>query len=293
MKKYIAVIAGVLALIMVFCSCSKSETDANAGTDSVVNPMTVCDLTDISDELSLKPIKFDDKITVDSVYRIDMGDDAIYSIDIVKDEKSFNIRLSKGNEDDKDISGVTMSGDVQSSIFDSDNINMSPTMYVEAGEEGIKAYCTWKDCNFSIFTADKISTYSFQNFTVEMIQTVINHADFEIIFEQSNQAKLIDIVNEASYPVKVYYGNVFIYVKDKHVPFAEAIKKRIVSPDDILSKCEQDSKDGKVKVIIYKDGGSKEYRYKTYTVLKMNTLDGDDTMIIGPKGDLSNVIELL
>ena len=64
-----------------------------------------------------------------------------------------------------------------------------------------------------------------------------------------------------------------------------------ITMNEIIEKANQDEKDGKVKTEMYKDGGSKEYHYENYTIIKCHTLDGNRDVYIGTKDlKLSDVI---
>lgn len=292
MKKFSLAVIALLVVSIVMCSCSKNDQPAsnNAG-DGVVNPVGESTLEDVAKELKLKQIALDDSITVGDVTKIE-GDPAIYSIDITKDEKQYNIRLSSDNGDDDDISGLYLSGDIENSIFDSEDINVAPSISIDSASDGQKAYCRWKGCRYSLSTTDNVSTYSFHSLTVELAQTIINRSEFTLIFEKSNQAKLVNIVEKGTFPVNVYYGNVYVIVNGTKYPLAEAIKKRVISPADILNQCEQDVDDGKIECQTIKDGGSKVYQYKKYSVLKMNVIDGANDMIIGPSDSIMDAYDL-
>ena len=54
--------------------------------------------------------------------------------------------------------------------------------------------------------------------------------------------------------------------------------------EEIIAKANQDEKDGKIKTEMYKDGGSMEYHYENYTIIKYHTLDGNRDVYIGTKG---------
>lgn len=53
--------------------------------------------------------------------------------------------------------------------------------------------------------------------------------------------------------------------------------------EEIIAKVNQDEKDGKIKADMYKDGGSVEYHYENYTIIKCHTEDGNRDVYIGTK----------
>ena len=51
--------------------------------------------------------------------------------------------------------------------------------------------------------------------------------------------------------------------------------------DGILIKANQDASNGKIKSEMYKDGGTTEWYYDTYTIIKCHSLDGNRDVYIG------------
>ena len=62
--------------------------------------------------------------------------------------------------------------------------------------------------------------------------------------------------------------------------------------EEIIAKANQDEKDGKIKTDMYKDGGSIEYHYDNYTIIKFHTLDGNRDVYIGTKDMTINDLEI-
>ena len=56
-----------------------------------------------------------------------------------------------------------------------------------------------------------------------------------------------------------------------------------ITMEEIISKANKDEKDGKIKAEMYKDGGSMEYYYDNYTIIKFATLSGNRDVYIGTK----------
>ena len=53
--------------------------------------------------------------------------------------------------------------------------------------------------------------------------------------------------------------------------------------EEIIEKASKDEKDGKITAEMYKDGGSMEYHYDNYTIIKFATLSGNGDVYIGTK----------
>ena len=68
--------------------------------------------------------------------------------------------------------------------------------------------------------------------------------------------------------------------------FNSALESGKITANGLLAKANKDNEEGLNEKLTYKDGGSNIWRYKDYAILKMNTVDGDNDILIGPK-DLS------
>ena len=66
----------------------------------------------------------------------------------------------------------------------------------------------------------------------------------------------------------------------------DALKQKVITPNDILEQSKTDGKYGICDGDSYYDGGSMEYRYNDFTILKLNTLDGDKDLVIGMRGQI-------
>ena len=60
--------------------------------------------------------------------------------------------------------------------------------------------------------------------------------------------------------------------------------------DEILQQGKLDAKYGICEEAYYKDGGSIEYQYPKYTVLKYHSLDGNGDFVIGSTGAAGQII---
>lgn len=111
--------------------------------------------------------------------------------------------------------------------------------------------------------------------------------DFEIIYNQNN-SKLENIVNREDstmnkYSVYTYGGEVIIKVNNTEYQFKEAIEKNIITIDELLNKAKEDSQNQTCTEEIFYDGGSLQYRYLDYTILKYHERTGNEDIIIGMK----------
>ena len=65
------------------------------------------------------------------------------------------------------------------------------------------------------------------------------------------------------------------------MPLEDALKSGKMTIDGILIKANQDASNGKIKSEMYKDGGTTEWYYDTYTIIKCHSLDGNRDVYIG------------
>ena len=77
-------------------------------------------------------------------------------------------------------------------------------------------------------------------------------------------------------------GDVTITVEQDMVySLEDALDQKIISVESILDQAKEDEKYGICETALFQDGGSIEYRYNDYTILKLNSLDGTKDLIIG------------
>ena len=68
----------------------------------------------------------------------------------------------------------------------------------------------------------------------------------------------------------------------------------VITTDDILEQAKIDAKYGVCQEAYYSDGGSTEYKYyntseNQYTILKLNTLEGDKDLVVGMSGKIIDI----
>ena len=115
--------------------------------------------------------------------------------------------------------------------------------------------------------------------------------NFEILFYDKHPMESYKIytildkaeTNKYDYTIYGYDGCVNIRIDDKDYSLKEALSENKITMEEIIAKANQDEKDGKIKVEMYKDGGSMEYHYENYTIIKCHTLDGNRDVYIGTK----------
>lgn len=285
MKKILAM---ALSILLVFLwGCTNTENQNTTEIQGVSNHVSSSTLEEIEEKLKLPKIIFDDSVKVNDITKIS-GEIIIYSIDLEENNISYNIRIAKAVKNaDEDISGVYLSGNVNHAIFDSAFADLSPSMNVESSKDGSKAFCQWQGYYFSVSSNKKAELNDFYQTSVKYAKAVISKAVFEMNFIGDDDFEIEEIYDAEDFKIKTLGGDVSITLEgDMVMSLEDALKNGTLSPMDIINKCETDEINGKVKADTIKDGGSKEYYYDDFTVLKLNTLDGDKDLIIGRKGTL-------
>ena len=113
----------------------------------------------------------------------------------------------------------------------------------------------------------------------------ISEPDFKILFENNQTPdKIYSILdksetNKYDYNIYAYDGIVNIKIDGNNYSLKEALLKNKISIEEILKKASEDFPNSPS----YDDGGSVEYHYENYTIIKLNTLDGNRDVYFGPK----------
>lgn len=79
------------------------------------------------------------------------------------------------------------------------------------------------------------------------------------------------------YNIYAYDVNVNIVINGKETSLREALLQNKITMNEIISKANQDISDP----VMYKDGGSMEYHYDLYTIIKVHTVNGNRDVYIG------------
>lgn len=131
---------------------------------------------------------------------------------------------------------------------------------------------------------------------IDSNEILINgHEEFELSVKKSENKKKNKILNNQELDKwnsdfdLYYYGleEVNIFVDNKTMSLEEALRSGKMTIDGILAKANQDVSDGKIKSEMFKDGGTTEWYYEDYNIVKKHTLNGDrDVYIL--RSDLKN-----
>lgn len=156
---------------------------------------------------------------------------------------------------------------------------------------------------------DVVTFYLKANHT--LVDGPLDHEICKYSLDSSNYKKEIDLnfyqrkdlgikkiseFGDYDFNILTYGGDVsFTFDTDMVYTFEDALKEKVVTVDKILEQARIDAEYGICEEGYYSDGGSIEYLYDDYTILKYNTLDGRKDLVIGIKGqiinDVNDVIE--
>lgn len=120
---------------------------------------------------------------------------------------------------------------------------------------------------------------------------------FDLIYSQRKDLgvdKIIDKDESEEYDFNVYTygGDVSITLEtDMVYDLKKALEEKVITVDDILAQARIDADYGICFEGAYSDGGSVEFCYKDYTILKFSTLDGNEDLVIGMEGQIINSVD--
>ena len=112
--------------------------------------------------------------------------------------------------------------------------------------------------------------------------------NFEIIFKDRQPIDSYNKVyvildksetNKYDYTIYAYDGSVNIRIDGKEYSLKEALLENKITMEEIIAKANKDFPDA----VSYDDGGSIEYYYENYTIIKCHRLDGNRDVYIGTK----------
>ena len=86
-----------------------------------------------------------------------------------------------------------------------------------------------------------------------------------------------------NYTIYAYDGSVNIKIDDKEYSLKDALLESKITMEEIIQKANKDLDNNKITGDMYKDGGSMEYHYENYTIIKCHTVDGNRDVYIGTK----------
>ena len=145
------------------------------------------------------------------------------------------------------------------------------------------------------YDGDVMETYPAQ---IKAIKIEVKSAEnFEILFKDrkpiDSYNKIYAILdksetNKYDYTIYAYDGSVNIRIDGEEYSLKEALLQNKITMEEIIAKANKDFPDAE----IYKDGGSMEYHYDNYTIIKYHTIDGNSDVYIGTKDMTINDLEI-
>lgn len=113
--------------------------------------------------------------------------------------------------------------------------------------------------------------------------------ELELNFSQRKDLGLKLVTSYEEIDVYTYGGDVTITLENDMVYELTEVFSEI-SLEDILNRADFDASAGKCQKLTYIDGGSVEYCYDNFTILKLDTLNGFNEFVIGHKGTIINEV---
>ncbi len=140
--------------------------------------------------------------------------------------------------------------------------------------------------------------------SVEMTTVMLEaKSEYELTVTKSENTGVTWMTDEGFYKNNGYHAylycldKAYITLDGKDIYIGDALNSGKMDADILLKKAEEDLKAGKIANDIIKDGGTKIYLYKNYTIIKRNTIDGNRDLIIGPAKmsvvDYSSCVEFI
>lgn len=123
--------------------------------------------------------------------------------------------------------------------------------------------------------AIKIELKSAENFELKFSKNSNDGSKIEKILDKSETKKLG--IYSYDYNIYSYNGTVNIIIDGKETSLRNALLENKIKMEEIIAKANKDFPNATV----YKDGGSMEYHYKDYTIIKVHKIDGNRDVYIG------------
>lgn len=154
------------------------------------------------------------------------------------------------------------------------------------------------DTEKNILLPKNIRLYSFDDFSIIFDKN--DKKEKELVYSnndnknEENKENEENNKNKGNFNIFKYNGEPYIefnensknYNKEKEnnkYKLSEALNNHMIFPDYIIAKANYDVINNNIKYDVYKDGGSIEYEYPNYTIIKYNTLDGKNDLVITDK----------
>lgn len=118
--------------------------------------------------------------------------------------------------------------------------------------------------------------------------------NFSVIDLKNNEVKTVVKKNDKiSFNIYAVGMDFKIKLDGKEYSVADAISNGLLDENKLFDKIEKDKESNKCKSKMYKDGGTLEYLYNDYTIIKFNSLDGKEDMYITREKSLSDLKKVI
>lgn len=132
-------------------------------------------------------------------------------------------------------------------------------------------------------TATNIELKSAENFEVKFYD---KHSQRDEKIDKITEILGKSEMKQYDYNIYSYDGTVNIIINGEETSLRKALLENKITMNEIIQKANQDIPNA----TIYKDGGSMEYHYKDYTIIKVHRIDGNrDVYIGGPKLNINDL----
>ncbi len=113
---------------------------------------------------------------------------------------------------------------------------------------------------------------------------------FNIDNLEENNVKLLSRKNDKiSFDIYTVGVEFKLRFDGKEYSIEDAVSKGFLDEDKLFSKIEEDKNNNKCTSEMYRDGGTLEYKYKDFTIIKYNSMDGKEDMYITKEKSLNEL----
>ena len=129
----------------------KDKSFTEFKTEAIPNPISSTDLESIQDAFNIDAISLPSEYSIKEDSIVKYSTMSMYELVLIKDDVEYTLRLSNSEVEKPDnLSGIYLSGTVTAAIYDSADINESPSMEVEYDNTKSIASGEWNGAYFSV-----------------------------------------------------------------------------------------------------------------------------------------------
>jgi len=115
---------------------------------------------------------------------------------------------------------------------------------------------------------------------------------FLIKYTSNNDEEIKELFNMEDHKIYSFGGDVDIIINNTKYSLEDALNQGLINEQDILEQVQNDTNNNLCQKMMIYDGGSTEYMYSDYTILKMNYMayngENDTNLIIGMPGTIAS-----